>query len=53
MSFQEFIGIDYSGSGTPLTRTPGLQVFVATPDRMPKRLHPPSTPARPKSKLVP
>ena len=45
MSFQKFIGIDYSGSGTPLTRTPGLQVYVATHDRLPKRVNPPSTPA--------
>jgi hypothetical protein len=44
MSFQKFIGIDYSGSGTPLTRTPGLQVYVATHDRLPKRLNPLSTP---------
>jgi hypothetical protein len=42
--FEKFIGIDYSGSGTPLTRTPGLQVYVATHDRLPKRLNPPSTP---------
>ena len=45
MSFQKFIGIDYSGSGTPLTRTPGLQVYVATHDRLPKRLNPLSTPS--------
>jgi hypothetical protein len=34
----------YSGSGTPLTRTSGLQVYVATTDRLPQRLNPPSTP---------
>ncbi len=44
MCFQRFIGIDYSGSGTPLTRTPGLQIYLATNDWLPKRLNPPSTP---------
>jgi hypothetical protein len=44
MSFQKYIGIDYSGSGTPLTRTPGLQVYLATSARLPKRVNPPSTP---------
>ena len=44
-SFDRYIGIDYSGSGTPLTRIPGLQVYVATNDRLPRRLNPPSTPA--------
>ena len=39
MSFQKFIGIDYSGSGTPLTRTPGLQVYLATHDRLTKRVN--------------
>ena len=43
--FEKFIGIDYSGSGTPLTRTPGLQVYVATNDRLPRRMNPPLTPA--------
>jgi hypothetical protein len=42
--FEKYIGIDYSGGGTPLTRTPGLQVYVATTDRLPKRVNPPSTP---------
>src|SRR3990172_8369405 len=42
--FQKFIGIDYSGGGTPLTRTAGLQVYIATNDRLPKRMDPPSTP---------
>jgi len=45
MWFQKYIGIDYSGGGTPLTRTAGLQVYVATNDRVPKRVNPPSTPA--------
>jgi len=42
--FEKYIGIDYSGSGTPVTRTPGLQVYLATHDRLPRRLNPPSTP---------
>ena len=42
--FEKFIGIDYSGGGTPLTRISGLQVYVATNDRLPKRVNPPSTP---------
>jgi hypothetical protein len=41
--FQKYIGIDYSGRGTPLTRTAGLQVYTASTDRLPKRVIPPST----------
>ena len=44
MRFHKYIGIDYSGQGTPLTRTAGLQVYVAANDRLPKRMNPPSTP---------
>ena len=40
--FKEFIGIDYSGSGTPLTRSAGLQVYAAAGNRLPKRVEPPS-----------
>jgi hypothetical protein len=29
--FHRFIGIDYSGAGTPRARLPGLQVYAATP----------------------
>jgi hypothetical protein len=42
--FEKFIGSDDSGSGPPLTRAPGLQVYVATNDRLPKRVNPPSAP---------
>jgi hypothetical protein len=42
--FQKYIGIDYSGQGTPLTRTAGLQVYLAATNRLPKRVSPPSTP---------
>jgi len=39
--FKTYIGIDYSGSGTPLTRTAGLQVYAAATNRLPKRVEPP------------
>ncbi|MGI6414781.1 MAG: hypothetical protein ACOX1P_03860 [Thermoguttaceae bacterium] len=35
---EKFIGIGYSGSGTPVTRTPGLQVYAATNDGLPQRV---------------
>lgn len=41
--FQQYMGIDYSGRGTPLTRTASLQVYVATPQRSPQRLNPPGS----------
>ena len=44
MSFEKYIGIDYSGTGTPPTRTAGLQVYMATNDRLAKRVNPPFTP---------
>ena len=44
MRFDKYIGIDYSGRETPLTRTTALQVYVATQDRLAKRANPPSTP---------
>jgi hypothetical protein len=40
--FENCIGIDYSGRGTPVTRTAGLQVYVAANGRIPKRAAPPS-----------
>ena len=42
--FTTYIGIDYSGRGTPLSRLPGLQVYAATGDRHPERVNPPSAP---------
>ena len=42
--FERFIGIDYSGRGTPLTRAAGLQVFIAATNRLPTRVPPPSMP---------
>jgi hypothetical protein len=44
MRFDKYIGIDYSGRETPLTRTAALQVYVATKDRLAMRANPPSTP---------
>jgi hypothetical protein len=40
--FTNFIGIDYSGRGTPLHRLPGLQVYAATGHRLPERVNGPS-----------
>jgi hypothetical protein len=42
--FHEYIGIDYSGAGTPLKRLRGLQVYAATNDGLPERVSPPSLP---------
>ena len=44
MMFTTFIGIDYSGRGTPLHRLPGLQVYAATGHRLPERVNPLSAP---------
>lgn len=38
MMFHQYIGIDYSGGGTPLTRTTGLQIFSATAHWLPKHV---------------
>ncbi len=42
--YKRFIGIDYSGRGTPGTRTTGLQIYAATGDHLPERLAPISSP---------
>ena len=39
--FQHYVGIDYSGAATPVTRLPGLRVFRATPSENPVKVHPP------------
>jgi hypothetical protein len=41
--FKTFIGIDYSGGGTPLTRTAGLQVYSTVTNRSPERVEPPKS----------
>ncbi len=38
MSFDSYIGIDYSGAGTPSTRTSSLQVYVAEKRNPPQRV---------------
>ncbi|MDZ7698719.1 MAG: hypothetical protein U5R49_17935 [Deltaproteobacteria bacterium] len=38
---QHYVGIDYSGAATPLTRLSGLRVFRATPNEDPDKVHPP------------
>lgn len=48
--FDLFIGIDYSGRGTPLTRTSALQVYAAFGDEDPRRIESlSSTDIRPKN----
>ncbi len=47
MSFQTYVGIDYSGTKTPGTRTPGLQVYQAARGDRPALIwSPASTPNR-------
>ena len=33
--FERYLGIDYSGAQTPMNSLPGLQVYEATPNRLP------------------
>ena len=40
--FDHYIGIDYSGGGTPLERRTGLQIYVATNKRLPERVNSPN-----------
>jgi len=40
--FQHYVGIDYSGAATPVTRLSGLRVFRATPNEDPVKVHPPN-----------
>jgi hypothetical protein len=40
--FQTYVGIDYSGARTPVSRNQGLQVFKATPDSDPMRVKSPA-----------
>lgn len=37
-NFSKYIGIDYSGAGTPRSRLPGLRVFQATNDKGPEQV---------------
>ncbi len=40
--YSRYIGIDYSGAKTPISRLKGLQVFCATPNEDPIKVHPPN-----------
>lgn len=42
-SFDLFVGIDYSGASTPLSRTAALQVYAANPGEAPHRVRSPSS----------
>ena len=46
MTFESFIGIDYSGAKTPLSRGPALQVYEARVDREPHSVHCPAWTSR-------
>ncbi len=43
MTFDLYIGIDYSGRKTPTSRTPALQVYAAFGDEEPRRIISPSS----------
>ena len=45
MNFDRFIGIDYSGAGTPESRLKGLQIYAAEPNTGPQAVRP-EPPAR-------
>lgn len=44
--FARYIGIDYSGAGTPTASLPGLRLYVATPTRPPVEIPPPPSARR-------
>jgi hypothetical protein len=44
MTFDLHIGIDYSGRETPISRTPGLQVYAAFGDEGPRAIRTPKAP---------
>ncbi len=45
MTFDRFVGIDYSGAGSPTKRIQGLQVYAAEPNAEPRPVRP-APPAR-------
>jgi hypothetical protein len=45
MPFELYVGIDYSGAGTPESRLKGLQVYAAAEGKVPEKIRP-ATPAR-------
>jgi hypothetical protein len=46
MRFEYHIGIDYSGRGTPMSRTSGLQVYATFGNEEPRPIPAPNTPPR-------
>ena len=44
--FQRYIGIDYSGAGTPTCSLPGLRVYSAENDQRPTEVAPPISPRK-------
>ena len=41
LEFNNYIGIDYSGAKTSLSRLAQLQIYAANPESNPKRINPP------------
>lgn len=44
--FARYVGIDYSGAGTPQSPLPGLRAYVASTDAPPREARPPENPGR-------
>ena len=42
MRFERYIGIDYSGAKSPLSRLRGLQVYETDGDGPPEKIRPPA-----------
>ena len=46
MSFDHYIGIDYSGAETPTASLKGLRVYIADPESTPVEVQPPRSPKK-------
>jgi hypothetical protein len=46
VGFDRYIGIDYSGAGTPRTSLPGSRVYMAEGDGLPIKVRPPPSPRK-------
>lgn len=46
LSFQRYIGIDYSGAETPTSSLKGLRIYEASPDALPHEVEPPASPRK-------
>jgi hypothetical protein len=53
MVFNLHIGIDYSGRETPVSRTPGLQVYAASGNEEPRAVRPHKAPEEPDAPHAP